>query len=36
MLGLLDLFWTCVIAGSIMTIGYQLRSELKNGQIKQQ
>jgi hypothetical protein len=33
MLGLLDLFWTCVIFGSIITIGYRLHSEIKNDKL---
>jgi hypothetical protein len=26
-----NLFWICVIAGSAITIGIKLRSEIKNG-----
>ena len=29
MFGLMDLVWTCVIVGSIATIGYRLRLEFK-------
>lgn len=30
MFDLMDLFWTCVIAGSIITIAIRLRAEMKN------
>lgn len=26
-----DLFWICVIAGAVITIGLKLRTEIRNG-----
>jgi len=31
MFGLIDIFWTCLIAGSVFTVAIMLRSELKKG-----